>query len=199
MSNKQNTPKDPTLKESIKEVFGVDLPLSGGNGNSIDNAIIIDTEDPEEFLRIQQEVLIYIHRLSNISWKLWRQFTVEKDGKTFDKQQVEYWGDNEHYFNYYFDITKYPHIKDRDYRKFPHLLDELNPRDVVFRADMNEKDYKEKPPFTSPDCPLNSKHMTVWNKLFKGEITEEEGLEEITVLMEEYYGMKYPLYRGFNH
>lgn len=90
-------------------------------------------------------------------------------------------------------------ITNKDFSKFPRLLNELNPRDVVFRADFNNKKRKEMPPFTSEECPYNEKHMQVWDKLLTGEITEEEALERITLLMEEYYGEKYSLYRGFNH
>lgn len=87
----------------------------------------------------------------------------------------------------------------KDFSKFPRLLNELNPRDVVFRMDFDSKKRLEKPPFSTDLNPYHDKHMLVWDKLFNGEITEEKALEEITLLMEEYYGMKYPLYRGFNH
>lgn len=86
-----------------------------------------------------------------------------------------------------------------DFSDYPRLYKELGPRDVVFRADMDDKQRKEKPPFISNECPMASEHLEIWNRLFSGAITEEEALEEITLLMEKYYGFEYPLYRGFNH
>lgn len=85
-----------------------------------------------------------------------------------------------------------------DFSEYPRLANELNPRDVVFRMDFDDKKRQEMPPFTSEQCPYNEKHLQIWAKLFEGKITEEEALEEITLLMEEYYGKKYSLYRGFN-
>lgn len=87
----------------------------------------------------------------------------------------------------------------KEFIKFPRLANELNPRDTIFRADLDDEEREQKPPFTSEESPYMEKQWTIWNKLFEGKITEEEGLEEITQLMEEYYGMKYPLDRGFNH
>jgi hypothetical protein len=88
---------------------------------------------------------------------------------------------------------------DYDFSKFPRLFNELGPRDVVFRADMDDKQRADKPPFIAEDCPMLAEHLAVWDRLFKGEISEENALEEITALMEKYYGFEYPLYRGFNH
>src|SRR3989344_8983073 len=87
----------------------------------------------------------------------------------------------------------------KEFFKFPRLANELNPRDTVFRMDFNDQQRREKPPFTSEDCPFKEKHFAVWDRLFEGELTKEGALEEITQLMEEYYGSKYTLYRGFNH
>jgi hypothetical protein len=84
----------------------------------------------------------------------------------------------------------------KNFRDFPFLYREINARDVVFRADFKDIDRANKPPFSSRDCPYSEKQLAIWNKLFVDTITEEQALEEITLLMEEYYNTKYPLKRG---
>lgn len=82
---------------------------------------------------------------------------------------------------------------------YPRLAGELGPRDVVFRADFDEEKLFSMPPFISEQCPMVEKHLQVWDRLYAGEITEDQALEQITRLMEEYYGTKYPLQRTLNH
>ena len=83
--------------------------------------------------------------------------------------------------------------KNIDFSLYQSLVNEIYARDSVFRIKFNQKKRKTKPPFISNECPYHEKHMLVWNKLNIKDLTQEEALEEITKLMEEYYEEKYAL------
>ena len=55
MENKVN--KKMTLKQLLKFDCRVELPISGGNGNSIDNPIIIHKTDPNDYVGIEYFIL----------------------------------------------------------------------------------------------------------------------------------------------
>jgi hypothetical protein len=47
-----------SLREVLLKSFGIDFPIKGGNGNAIDNAIIIETTDLlNDYTSIEYEVL----------------------------------------------------------------------------------------------------------------------------------------------
>ena len=93
-----------SLKEIFKKEFGFDLPISGGLGSSIDDAIKID----KEYLDWSDVIYTTIrlcNRLLNRSWKLFKQTNIEKDNKIFCQMKLEIIGDDNNYINYYFDVT----------------------------------------------------------------------------------------------
>jgi hypothetical protein len=101
--------------ESLREVIAVDfkkdLPLRGGWGYSMDDAIIIDRNDPtvpqgipfdgigiEYFVvekRIYEELIIFRSdgdKFNGIKWNLLKQSLVQHAGKTFDHLRFEVTG-----------------------------------------------------------------------------------------------------------
>ena len=45
------------LRELLKSDFGIDFPITGGYGNSIDNPIIIQKVEPNDFVSIEYAIL----------------------------------------------------------------------------------------------------------------------------------------------
>jgi len=104
MTKSSKSNKSESLKEIFKREFGHDLPISGGTGNSIDNAIKIDKEY-EDWSDVLYTCLRLSNRLLQRNWKIVLQTTIEKNGRTFDKIKLEIEGDDKNYYNYYFDIS----------------------------------------------------------------------------------------------
>ncbi len=100
-----------TLKEIIKKEFNVDLPIKGGMGNSIDNAVIIEYDNAlNDYVGTEYEVLKYIGLLRGLNWKIIQQSIMVDEGKTIDKMiiatsQMEGTSIVSQQENHYFDIT----------------------------------------------------------------------------------------------
>ena len=95
-----------SLKEIIKEEFQVDLPISGGDGSSAEEAIIIDNHhhQPHE---IEQAILENYFALKKYPWKLLTQRFSRIDSKPMDVLKVAYLKNNNTYvMDWYFDLTR---------------------------------------------------------------------------------------------
>ncbi len=77
-----------------------------------------------------------------------------------------------------------------NYEDFPKLLKEFRGRDSVFRMNFDEQKSRAIAPFTMHTSEAEQK---IWDALLKGTISEAAALEELTMLMEQYYGVEYPL------
>ena len=101
------------FKEKVKKEFGINLPISGGMGNSIDNAIVIENLDPMmDCVSIEYEVLRYMGMIRGVEFGLILQELLFHEGKTFDKLKVKTTkmsgGNTEaHEEDFYFDITAF--------------------------------------------------------------------------------------------
>jgi hypothetical protein len=105
--------------------------------------------------------------------------------------------------DYYFDITDCVVPADqrkKTYHDFPELFNELDARDVVFRAELNPKERRSKAPWSATfgKGELQKEDDELWEQLFNSHISEEKALDGMTDLMERYYGRKYPLSRQLN-
>lgn len=103
----------PSIKEIIFEVFGATLPIRGGMGNSLENAVIIERSLPfNDYASIEHEVVNFIIKGRELhSWKMMKQELLFENGKTYDKLEVNVVSDqNGKLFqqteNFYFDITE---------------------------------------------------------------------------------------------
>ncbi len=94
---------DLILKEVLKGYFDVDLPISGGNGQSIDDPIIIDVE--KNGVKIEYQIIDLIHTIGGKSWTLERQELKPLGDRMIDILSIVLEDDPDHYRNYYFDIT----------------------------------------------------------------------------------------------
>ena len=103
----------PSIKEIIFQAFGVTLPIRGGMGNSMENAVIIERSLPfNDYVTIEHEVLNFIAKGRDLhSWKKVGQQLLFENGKTYDKLEVNVViNQNGKLFqqteNHYFDITE---------------------------------------------------------------------------------------------
>ena len=101
------------FKEKVKAEFGISLPISGGMGNSIDNAIVIENQDPMmDCVSIEYEVLKYIGMIRGVEFDLMLQELLFHEEKTIDKLNVKTTkmsGDDAESLeeDFYFDITAF--------------------------------------------------------------------------------------------
>lgn len=100
-----------TIREQIKKDFGVDLPISGGRGNSIDDPIIIDKSAGKDCSSVEYAYLRYVGLGRNISWKINEQALLISNGRKIDQIKIETEVITEREViaqveNYYFDITE---------------------------------------------------------------------------------------------
>jgi len=130
----------PSIKEIIFQAFGVTLPIRGGMGNSMENAVVIERSLPfNDYVSIEHEVLNFIAKGRDVhSWKKVGQQLLFENGKTYDKllvnvvinqngklvQQTE---------NHYFDITECfgpeketPSDEDKKLAEMKLFLDKMN-------------------------------------------------------------------------
>jgi hypothetical protein len=100
------------IRELIRKAFNEDLPISGGMGNSIEEAVILESAGPmNDYLTLEYRVMDLISKGRDVSWELKRQSLVVKDDRKYDKLEVAVKGINGNPMplrleNHYYDITK---------------------------------------------------------------------------------------------
>lgn len=100
-----------TLRELLKQDFGIDFPISGGIGNSKDNPILIHRKQINDYTSVEYGVLKCLGIGRGIEWKVIQQSVIHYGGRTLDqlKIQTKTITDDEiitQVENYYFDITE---------------------------------------------------------------------------------------------
>jgi hypothetical protein len=126
------------IKELIKKAFNEDLPISGGMGNSIEQAVILESTGPlNEYVSLEYQVMDLISRGRDVSWELKGQELIVKDGRKYDKLMVAVKGINGNPMPlqteyHYYDITNYintlPNERqqyDKEMIKIKSFLDEV--------------------------------------------------------------------------
>ena len=103
----------PSLKEIIFQAFGVTLPIKGGMGDSMENAVIIERTLPfNDYVSIEIEVVDFIAKGRELhSWKKIKQQLLFENGKTYDKLEVNVVMNQDGKLfqqteNYFFDISE---------------------------------------------------------------------------------------------
>lgn len=100
-----------TLKELIKLDFGVELPISGGFGNSLTSPIIIHRIGINDYIGTETFILKCLGKGRGIEWKILSQELQHDNEAIIDKIKIETieLTENESITqieNYYFDITE---------------------------------------------------------------------------------------------
>jgi hypothetical protein len=108
------------IRELIRKAFNEDLPISGGMGNSIEEAVILESAGPmNDYLSLEYRVMDLISKGRDVSWELKRQSLVVKDDRKYNKLEVAVKGINGNPLPlrleyHYYDITKCMNILNND-------------------------------------------------------------------------------------
>lgn len=98
------------LKNTIEDMFNVLLPISGGCGQSFDDAIIINGGVKDgvsiEYMTLKY-LLILIGKNIGEDWNLEEQQLTQKDNKYYDILSIVFNNEPNVFHNYYFDITEF--------------------------------------------------------------------------------------------
>ena len=126
------------IRELIKKAFNEDLPISGGMGNSIEQAVILESGGPlNDYVSLEYQVLDLISRGRDVSWELKGQELIVKEGRKYDKLEVVVKGINGNSMTlqteyHYYDITNCMNIlpdkrqqDDKEMIKMKSFLDEM--------------------------------------------------------------------------
>jgi hypothetical protein len=83
------------IRELIKKAFNEDLPISGGMGNSIEQAVILESARLlYDYVSLQYQVMDLISIGRDVSWELKGQELIVKEGRKYDKLTVAVKGIN---------------------------------------------------------------------------------------------------------
>ncbi len=196
-----------SIRQMLKRDFGVDLPISGGIGNSLADPIIIESPAGEDYQLIETEYLKYICLGRGVKWEFLKRESVESEGRNIDKVKIKTQETTQEEVvtqieNYYFDVTECivpPSQRQKTHRDFPDLINELEARDTVFRMDFDSAKRRQKAPWLASfgKGDMQKEDEALWQKLVTGLISEEDALSSMTDLMERYYSVHYPLDRAW--
>lgn len=98
------------IKNLLLKDFGIDLPISGGFGDSIDNPIIIHREGINDYVGTENDVLKFLAQGRRVEWEKIGQSLLSQNGRNIDKikiKTVQITNDEiiSQVENFYFDIT----------------------------------------------------------------------------------------------
>ncbi|MEO6819140.1 MAG: hypothetical protein ABI266_04065 [Ginsengibacter sp.] len=98
------------LKKLLLDDFNMDLPISGGIGNSIDNPFLIGKTNLSYYVGTEMAVLKYLGLGRRIEWKTIQQELLTHNSRRLDKIKIETKKTTEDQVitqieNFYFDIN----------------------------------------------------------------------------------------------
>ena len=100
------------LRELLKQDFEMDFPITGGQGNSIDNPIVFERTDSNYYyVGYEYSILKCLGIGRRITWKVISQELLKHNGKDIDKVKIETTQTMPTQIitqieNYYFDVTQ---------------------------------------------------------------------------------------------
>jgi hypothetical protein len=100
------------LRELLKQDFGMDFPITGGTGNSIDNPIVFERTDSNyDYVGYEYSILKCLGIGRRITWKVISQSLLCHNGKDIDKVKIETKETTATQIitqieNFYFDVTQ---------------------------------------------------------------------------------------------
>jgi len=194
-----------SLRQMLMQKFGVDLPVLGGFGHSINEAVIIESEGGGSYRQVEDDYLKCVCMARGAKWEILQRDRIDSGERIIEEVKIK-----RQYFRffswvekYYFDITDCvvpPAQRKKTHRDFPQLISELEARDVVFRMDFSSRERRSKAPWLAPfgKDEIKADDDALWEKLFEGRISEEAALDAMTDLMERYCEKPYPLPRKWS-
>lgn len=76
------------LRELFKKVFDVDLPISGGFGQSIDDPIVVHADNSTVGVKMEYQIIGFLQELAGNAWHRGEQTLIRMGGKSFDKVSI---------------------------------------------------------------------------------------------------------------
>jgi len=94
------------IQQYIFTNTGVLLPISGDNGQSQDQAVVIDSKAKYRFIQVENDFISAV--LDDGYWKKVEQSLIQSDGKKYDKITIRHFFDEGEVAKkvYWFDITE---------------------------------------------------------------------------------------------
>lgn len=93
------------LRMELRNASGLDFPISGGTGQSLEDAIILHHLPMAYAVGIENSLLNTLAKARGFRWRLERQYLMEKDGRHYDRMDIMTAPGGA--ATYYFDITEY--------------------------------------------------------------------------------------------
>ena len=95
------------LKEQFKEEFNIDFPIKGGDGLSIENPIIIERTEMNDYVEVEYVYLKYYAIYKNIIWQQVEQNLLNHKDRKIDRfKMLIPLEDKAEFITFYFDITE---------------------------------------------------------------------------------------------
>lgn len=99
------------LRQMLAQDFDMDLPISGGFGQSVEEPIILEKVVPNDYVSVEYAVLKCLGIGRGIEWRLLKQTLLEHNGRMIDQMKIEtrQLTDSEaitQVENYYFDVSQ---------------------------------------------------------------------------------------------
>ena len=105
-------PNDISVRQLIKNEFGVNLPVNDLHGMREEMAIQIDLVPNERYLFIEAKYLHFYYKLRGMKWDVKRMNTIEFNNRVLHKLVIQaLWDDGKNFYeeggSLYFDVTEY--------------------------------------------------------------------------------------------
>jgi hypothetical protein len=99
-----------SFRKTIKNKFGVDLPIQGGCGTSIESPIIIDISQKYNYVSLEKICINYACQIDGEKWVMEKQELIDHEGKWIDVITIgistnEVFEENYKQAFFYFDIS----------------------------------------------------------------------------------------------
>ena len=96
-----------SLRDILRDTFEVDFAITGGYGNSPEDAIVIEYEISKDGVAMEYKIVNYLMLLLDKSGNLERQELVHEEDKHYDKIIMSLEDDPETFYEFYFDISRF--------------------------------------------------------------------------------------------
>ena len=99
-----------SFRKTIKNKFGVDLPVQGGDGTCIESPIIIDQTQKYNYVSLEKTCINYACLFHGVKWVIEKQELIDYEGKWIDIITIGIstngvFEENYKQTSYYFDST----------------------------------------------------------------------------------------------
>lgn len=96
-----------SARDQIIETHNVILPISGGRGNSKEDAITFDKISYDRGIDLEYQILHYLLDILKIHWRTGKSALMQVEEKKYEKIEVIFGDEEDQFWEYYFDITNF--------------------------------------------------------------------------------------------